>query len=53
MKGLVRLLRGYQSGDMPGIVIAWELIPWGGRWGATLQLFCLVWSLAFLSSCLY
>ena len=34
MTGLVRLLRGHQSGGMPGIVIAWELIPWrGGGWG--------------------
>ena len=34
--GLVRLLRGYQSSGVPGIVIAWELIPWrggGGGWG--------------------
>ena len=33
MEGLVRLLRGYQSGGMPGNVIAWELIPFGGGIG--------------------
>ena len=53
MQGHVKLLRGYQSGR---IVIAWELIPLGGEGGglgAALQQFCLVWSLALLSSSWY
>ena len=27
--GHVKLLRSYQCNSMPGIVIAWELFPWG------------------------
>ena len=39
MYGPVRLLRGYQSGGMPGNVTARGLIPFGGGLGATLQQF--------------
>ena len=38
-RAYVRLLRGYQSGGMPGNVIARELIPFGGGIGGTLQQF--------------
>ena len=34
MEDLVRLLRGYQFGGMPGLSIARELIPLGGGIGA-------------------
>ena len=48
MSGLVRLLRGYPSGGMPGIDMARELIPLEGGLGAPLQQFCLIRSLAIL-----
>ena len=49
-------MRGYQSGGMPGNVIAWELIPLGGgrgegRIGGDTATTCLVRSFAIFSVC--
>ena len=48
-QGHLRLLRGYQSGGMPGNVIARELIPLGGGIGGNNATICLACSSAILS----